>query len=319
MLCKKRKNDSKTKLVVIGNGFDLWQGLPTSYSNFEKFYIKNRSDILRRLKIKPYYRTDDEGEFEYTDVELLYGDPFDPGSLEHEFWNSFENSLGIIDDERINLYFGKEKSELREMANCVYSAHRILRESFAGWIADIDIPLPDKPQSFGDECIFLNFNYTDTLQKRFGVNDDDIYYIHGRASSPKSIIFGHSSFPEPPQRFLKRLGGRFGGLYILERALYRTDKHVRQNIVRYIDYLAKHKIGIYNLRDVYILGHSFGEADYDYFKFLADTTGYYAQWHISYYSESDKKHITKIMRSIGFDNYKLYDAIDVCTENLLHK
>ena len=40
------------KLFIIGNGFDRWQGLPTSYDHFKEFYRKNIREIVKGLQIK---------------------------------------------------------------------------------------------------------------------------------------------------------------------------------------------------------------------------------------------------------------------------
>ena len=84
--------------------------------------------------------------------------------------------------------------------------------------------------NFGDNSYFINFNYTDTLEKRFGVDEINDYHIHGEATDPEDIIFGHSSHPEMAfpelmeQKFITTLSGgkskRLQGLYLIEAALY---------------------------------------------------------------------------------------------------
>lgn len=41
-----------TKLFLIGNGFDRWQGLPTSYDNFRQYYFEHILEISKQLRIK---------------------------------------------------------------------------------------------------------------------------------------------------------------------------------------------------------------------------------------------------------------------------
>ena len=41
-------------LIIIGNGFDRWQGLPTSYDNFKQYYSKNVLSISKKLGIRVY-------------------------------------------------------------------------------------------------------------------------------------------------------------------------------------------------------------------------------------------------------------------------
>lgn len=51
---------------------------------------------------------------------------------------------------------------------------------------------------FPDDCFIINFNYTDTLEKRFGVKFKNDFHIHGVATDPESIVVGHSTHPEEP-------------------------------------------------------------------------------------------------------------------------
>ena len=50
-------------IFVIGNGFDIWQGLNTRYCEFQKYYLEHRDSILKRLHIKPVEIVDEDGKF----------------------------------------------------------------------------------------------------------------------------------------------------------------------------------------------------------------------------------------------------------------
>lgn len=274
--CEKESGKIDT-IVIIGNGFDRWQGLDTSYSSFQRYYIEHRDKILKKLHLKKhvYIRCldDKEGQREeWSDVELIFGNPFDPGDLDSDFWTSFEDSMGIIDTERLSMFFGKEKSDLRKMNRCVQNAKKILTEAFCGWISEIKIEQKDTDYQFGDNCFFINFNYTDTLEKRFGVEPRNVFHIHGLATDKKSIIFGHNSHPQQPIRFLKKMGGRFCGLYYADKLLYDTDKHCQDNIFSMIMNLSLRGINCNDIKHIYVLGHSMGSVDVEYFDFLVRAT-----------------------------------------------
>lgn len=276
---KQRKNHKIAKerhidtLVIIGNGFDIWQGLDTRYSNFYEYYLKHRKSILKKLHLKEHMVFNDLGEkLFFSDVELIYGNPFIPGELSKSFWNTFEDSLGEIDAENLNMYFGKDKSGLRKMNRCIKNAKRILQESFCGWVMSIESKNENSTYKFGENCIFINFNYTDTLVTAFGVDPADDYHIHGTATDKKSIIFGHSSHPEMPEPLLYKLGGRFRGLFFVDNVLYETDKHVQDNIQYLIAYLSLKGVMCDEINNIYVLGHSFGRADAEYFEFLNRAT-----------------------------------------------
>lgn len=277
MIKKKPKSQQqrtpKDTLVIIGNGFDRWQGLNTSYYNFRDYYLAHRDEILRKLRIrKKVIRNEDGSCIGISDVELIYGDPFQPKELDDGFWGTFETSLDKIDAERINLFFGKDRKGLREMKKSVQNANRILREAFCRWIATITIEEMDTGYQFGDNCLFINFNYTDTLLKRFGVRAEDELHIHGEANDKESIVVGHANHPQLPEEMLYRMGGRFRGLFFVEQILYETDKHVQDNIRLLCMFLAIKGTMPTDIKHVYVLGHSMSLPDIEYFAFLADAT-----------------------------------------------
>lgn len=95
-------------------------------------------------------------------------------------------------------------------------------------------------------------------------------------------MFGHSTHPERAfpelmeQKFIHRVGGdkskRFRELYLVENALYETDKQVQDNIDDLCEFMTIDGVHIEDITDIYVLGHSFGEPDYEYFEFLVKAT-----------------------------------------------
>ena len=220
-----------TKLFLIGNGFDRWQGLPTSYGDFRQYYFAHILEITKELRIKT--EVDDAGRL-ITPVEKIFGNIFNPEALPGEFFWNFESSMALLDDQNISLYFGKTDKGVYQMQETLNSALKILRKVFGDWIKSISIADKDTGYRFDDSCYFINFNYTNTLEKRFQVDERNVNYIHGDFSDTESIVFGHSTHPEMAfpelmeQKFIHRVGGdkskRFRELYLVEDALYETDK-----------------------------------------------------------------------------------------------
>lgn len=267
------------KLFLIGNGFDRWQGLPTSYDQFKEYYRNNIHAIVEELHIKTFVN---EAGSLITPVEMIFGDIFRPSALPEEFFWNFEASTALLDDQNIIKYFKKTKSGLYELQETVREAQEILQKVFGEWIESIVIDPRDSGYGFDDSCYFINFNYTDTLEKRFGVDENNDYHIHGEADDPESIIFGHSTHPEiafpelMEQKFICTLDGkkskRLQGLYLIEDALYETDKHVQDNIDDLCEFMTLDGVHIEDITDIYVLGHSFAEPDYEYFEFLVKAT-----------------------------------------------
>ncbi len=260
-------------LVIVGNGFDLWQGLPTSFRDFYQYYLKNRDSILKKLHIGKNKCIYEDGEVvEYSDEEVIYGDPVFPCELDYGFWGEFETSLEKIEPERLTMYYGKTRSGLRQMNKTIRNAKRIIREAFCSWISTISIEKQIPEYQFGKNVFFINFNYTPTLQKRFGVDEFNVYHIHGDLSDKKNIIFGHSGHPQMPEYSLYKHGGSLRSLYMIEKLLYETDKQVEENILHLCVAFAFRGIKFENIKSVYVLGHSMSSPDQEYFAFLKKMT-----------------------------------------------
>lgn len=269
-------------LILVGNGFDVWQGLNTKYAAFENYYDEHIDQVLSRLHIPKRTLTDKEGNavldsegnpVTFCDVELFYGDPNQPKKLPHSFWYDFETSLDKVDDQEINYFFGRSKEGIQRIQSCANNAQRILREIFSDWIMSIDIDARETEYDFGNS-LFINFNYTDTLLKRFGVKEINEYHIHGSAADKNSILFGHSTHPEYPYSGLQ-MGPkhpRYQGLYYIEEFLYNADKHTEDNYMKLRIFLALHGVKVEDIKKIYVLGLGFGPADVGYIKNLINAT-----------------------------------------------
>lgn len=269
-------------LILVGNGFDSWQRLPTGYSYFETYYEGHVDEVLERLHIKKHILKDKDGNpvpdrdgnmITYNDAELFYGDPEKfrdpefPKRLPHEFWMDFETSLDKIDDQGILYHFGKTSEDLKKIRQCADHAKQILTEIFCDWI--LSFRVEERPSEYEfNNCLFVNFNYTDTLLKRFGVEERQEFHIHGSALDRESIVFGHASHPELPYAGMP--GGpnhpRYEGLYYIEEFLYHSDKHIEDRYLYVKIFLAMHGVRMEDIKEIYVLGLGFGDADLGYIR-----------------------------------------------------
>ena len=48
-------------LILIGNGFDIWQNLDTSYRSFERYYEAHLDEVLERFHLKKYTKYNEDG------------------------------------------------------------------------------------------------------------------------------------------------------------------------------------------------------------------------------------------------------------------
>ena len=114
-------------------------------------------------------------------------------------WDNFEDKLGNLN---LNLFEKQEDEEIYD--DFTLEARKILyrtilvnnlskiTEFFKEWIKSINVNDGIIKEKFRDEiknrnCLFLNFNYTDTLELLYGI--ENVYYMHG--NKYQEIILGH--------------------------------------------------------------------------------------------------------------------------------
>lgn len=151
-------------LLIIGNGFDLNLGLPTSFKDFLRYYVKvgveHPSDNVRKLK--NFIQADIE---QWSDLELKLGEITSEYSTPEDFSEAFRD----IRDE-LSRYL--ECVDLLLIANAKSAAERMLRD-----LADVDqlldIPYKSKYWKFLEnvsendrvEVNIMTFNYTRTFER----------------------------------------------------------------------------------------------------------------------------------------------------------
>ena len=188
------------KLYIIGNGFDLHHNLKTSYYDFAKYLKENDKDLFETL-------------------ESYISFPIEDNCL----WARFEENLANLDAEEIlsehtdylpdyssDEFRDRDRHAFPDIMDQFYKKlTEGLLESFLNFIQKVETPPSSEEQKLklNKEAFFLTFNYTNTLEKLYGINKKCIKYIHNSAYyGSEQIILGHgiepSNFedkkPEPP-------------------------------------------------------------------------------------------------------------------------
>ena len=181
-------------LYIIGNGFDIFTGIKSSYADFKKW--------LQRK------------------YPFIYENLCDTYEIEGEWWNDFEINLGKLDifsyiDKFIHKNCMDELSakderdyETEELnippsfrvenpcADRLDGLLDILQYCFEKWAYDIldTIDVPQRTYLEKNDSFFVNFNYTDTLQLLYKIPEDRVFHIHGRASKHEHLVIGHNQY-----------------------------------------------------------------------------------------------------------------------------
>lgn len=204
----------------------------------------------------------------------------------YKFWSDFENSLSLLDHDMIMSIYGKEDEDIVDLYEDLHDSYAIIRKIFSKWISSIKIQPCKAIYNFGN-CLFINFNYTDTLCKRFGVDKRLMIHVHGEAQKEESIVFGHGCKIEKYTLPLWARSERMLESQIIYSHLHFLYKDINKYWYR-IENFIKHKtINVNNISDIYVLGHSLGKIDLPYFLKLHKFLNHSATWHFSYYKSID--------------------------------
>jgi hypothetical protein len=188
-------------LNIIGNGFDLYHGLPSSYYYFSCYLIKTDYEFYEQicemynLNYRKIYASYPDLEFDYV--------------VEDIFWSNFEACLGNVNENFIvdthDVDQGLEINEGYELQMDEDKLADKLQDAFNKWVAET----LDKNENYliikkylysnmsaniNHDDKFLVFNYTHTLQSLYSVRNDQILYVHGESKRKKpELIVGHGN------------------------------------------------------------------------------------------------------------------------------
>lgn len=279
-------------VYVIGNGFDLWHKLPTSYACFYDFAKKTLDEI------ETYYSFGVNQAAPWCDFE---------NSLGCFNWEDFYDAHNNIDASEENFrpsfVYGLE-DELREQADSHVEA---IRNCFCDWINGIDASTAVRRIVFSNGARFITFNYTSTLQSVYGIADANILHIHGRAETSDELIFGHGEeIEEEPE--LDGNGDSNRTIFTdAENAavypLYALKKPVE-------DVLKSHENFFKTLTDateIVVIGHSLNKVDLPYFQRICEQARS-AKWTVCLYTPEEKTHRMQALIECGVP----FERINFC-------
>ena len=196
------------RLYIIGNGFDVAHGLHTDYWKFRTYLEKHHPDFLSQFeKLYGIQQLDDTEPWYTIKAQERWNQ-----AVNKDLWSAFEELMGhpditdmlnfsscILDD--MDLEGGN--IGIRDTMDTYWREQfgfvKLLQDYLKEWIEQIDTSgiLPRKTELIcNDEDYFLNFNYTDVLERVYQI--DDVTHIHGSVENVSDIspIMGHSNKTE---------------------------------------------------------------------------------------------------------------------------
>lgn len=264
-----------SKLFLIGNGFDRAHNLPTDYEDFHTYLHTTYHNADENNDIVPSGELGHHGDIIYDDDEVVGYMMNLISRVEGVKWSDLEKSLGeldysndfdylpeILDDDGDHDLFKESynnEDQASQLAGCVPK----ITELFADWVDTINIDSScAKPsiKSLIDEKkdYFINFNYTRTLEKLYGVQN--ICHIHGEQGGVE-LLFGHGAGHLFDGDDLSSYIGCEGGLEEIQDALRKDTKKALCTHKNFFDNLQ-----VCDISDIYSFGFSFGDVDLTYLK-----------------------------------------------------
>jgi len=304
-------------LVVIGNGFDMAHGIRSKYSDFHKYLTEYEYERKQSKKSLIYAENGNISENVRKHILLDKLQKYIP---QEDLWSSFEKSLGYLDYEKLKKncfdYLNRHKDRNR-MYHTNHDFQYIIQKElnftddidyqFQRWIDRLNKNVFSLPsilkilKECADSVGFLNFNYTDILERVYGVPRKNILYIHGKAGENRKLILGHHDDSlwrkehfQQEEKFQETEADRIIGCYFRK-----TYKNTEALAVQNREFFS----GLKDCGRVYVLGHSLSKVDFDYFLEIRRNSKSDCEWIISYDSKSDLEHAEKFVKSLDITNY----------------
>lgn len=309
-------------LYIIGNGFDLHHGLKTSYRDYREFLEYTNSSIAYSYERICDYSPD------YS-----------------ELWNDIEFSLNIdyegITEDVISQNYPDMLSDKDtyadaeiEMSNYTDFISDFTGRYFVQWLFTVVKTLPSikiRMEDLDTGSIFINFNYTDTLECLYSTDKNRIFHIHGDLANLNQFYNLILNCPLESRKFINntiRQRIQFGSSELSENEVkttlesqYENDdfygaslSHAVDKIVEFSQYASKDitknfdKLRTFlmgkDISEIVVMGHSLCDTDMPYYENFLIPCYKDLIWTFYYHSEKDLFRINQFITTNNLQNYQ---------------
>lgn len=301
-----------TSLVIVGNGFDRFHKLPTGYKDYKTFLEANHRDVLCAFEQFPYLHEDEKdrwGDVEETLTLTLYDECVEE-ALDAYPLDLFADNPGWNDPA---IWIGTQTAFVKDFTG----------DLFLRWLHTIDVTKAKGEVLFPEASVFVTFNYTTTLEDRYGVPASRILHIHGsmgEATDSSTIQFG-SPYNDPVKvrnDLEKQYGDDdFYGAMIwpcvleLEQYCEAGGKCLSDNYQALCDYINQWEID-----RVIVFGHGFAGVDRPYYDDVLVPRLGKLPWTFVARSEDSARRAACFCHSVGIEDYSVVSSKDVSIVDL---
>ena len=284
------------KLYIIGNGFDLNHGLPTGYKNYRDYLMNNNQSIA----------------FKYEECQNIQAAEYNRDTK----WNDIENGLRLhYEDAFVEMrenYYPDMSSEKTpgwddiniETDNRFSFLKEFTKGLFTSWIQEVE-PLNyriNRKYMLSLSDVYINFNYTKTLELIYNIPCSNIFYIHGQVSIPSSIQFGN------PDNLKKQHQNDEFYKVVYEPAvetMYGYARNVYKDIEKNTGILSSFVNSYENIDEVIVMGHTLLGIDNFYYEEVFVQRFKNCLWTFYVHSNEDLERVNIFRNMYQLDNSKI--------------
>lgn len=288
------------KLFIIGNGFDLGHGLHTKYEDFRNYLMMKNPSVVDTLQT------------------MFWG-------AQNELWSDFETNLGKLDGTTINEEIFSRRQEFnnefdydaldddhitRFLESEYYNPLMKLNKLVKDWISTVDVSNLDFILEYANllnsDAEYVNFNYTLTLEKVYGIPKTHVFHIHG--SVDDEPVMGHSKEDELLESSKRdNTGNELDAMFHesfdrLFRNFYDVSTKDTEYFLREMEYFVLPYAE--DTSSITVIGHSLGRADLPYFRKLVEMFPK-VNWTFSYHNDADLCHLHLTLKNLGIQKFNL--------------
>lgn len=302
------------KLFIIGNGFDSAHKLHTSYEDFHQYLKATYPGANEEDELLPGVSPDPDGGVSCNDIEAVgfimrLITQAEPNS---EKWSALEESLGKLDFSEVFDWLPEQTDsegdvdmwatsyQNEDVASNLSVVIEKLSDYFTDWINTLNLSKVQQIAAFGDliesEDVFLNFNYTETLEVVYQVKAEKVCHIHGKRG--EKLILGHGA-DEGEDVYNRNMQIYTGAENTLSEIHYMLKKDTDKAILQHKDFFDSLDPEI---ERIYSHGFSFGKVDLPYIEKICECLPTEnITWYLNDYDIDKHESYQQILKDAGFE------------------
>lgn len=247
------------RLYIIGNGFDLHHGINSDFKGFEMWLLEQRQlgGCYDVEEVQRYFKCEN-------------------------LWSDFEEKLGsinyseFVEDFACGIFPSDPADTLRcKVEESLSDWHKVFWDSLPDWLKQLSPANPDKKIDIDiSEAVFINFNYTETLEEVYGVPSSKVLHIHGKLGDPpEKLLLGHGGLIahtknpfldnsiEDPSNPNEQLEIEVA-IRSAKSMISKWEKPVQENLEKYTEFFSS----LSGIKEIYAYGFSFSDIDWPYIR-----------------------------------------------------